>query len=70
MMRYHTQAPAISGLSARPLVPEITNEENLEFANDEEAIVAVDSLKTGRAMELWKGGKRIKVFPLILKEGR
>jgi hypothetical protein len=48
----------------------ITNEENLEFATDEEAIASVDGLKTGRAMELWKGDKRIKVFPLILKEGR
>jgi len=48
----------------------ITNMETLEFATDEEAIAAVDSLKTGRAMELWKGDQRIKVFPLILKEGR
>jgi hypothetical protein len=43
---------------------------DLEFATDEEAISSVDGLKTGRAMELWKGNKRIKVFPLILKEGR
>jgi hypothetical protein len=48
----------------------IINAESMEFATDDEASSSVGGLKTGHAMELWNGDKRIKVFPLILKEGR
>jgi hypothetical protein len=37
---------------------------SLEFATDEEAVAGVEGVKTGRAMELWKGNTQIKVFPL------
>jgi hypothetical protein len=43
---------------------------SLELATDEEAISSVDALKTGQAMELWKGEQAHQGVPVDPQRGK
>ncbi|HEY2050967.1 MAG TPA: hypothetical protein VGH03_16635 [Caulobacteraceae bacterium] len=41
----------------------IVEARNLECVDDEAAVEAVESHRDGRAMELWRRDRRIRIFP-------
>jgi hypothetical protein len=47
----------------------IVEARDLECEDDDDAIRAVETQRDGRAMELWRRDRRIRVFPTIDQEG-